>query len=197
MCKICDNPILDFVYENFNCNEIFPALVNVYRYLKAVNKTKTVNVFPITADSFPMTKDGKKVCSRCLKLKLATNEYFPKRKSSPDGLDSWCKKCKRKWDKLYHLWKTYGITPKQYYAMLEQQNYSCGSCGDPINKETAEVHHKHGTKIVYGLLCDRCNRTISLAKDDWRLLLNATMYQAEKDGIDLRKYLKCKFQEEN
>ena len=77
--------------------------------------------------------------------------------------------------------------------MLECQNNMCDvpNCEEPINEKTAEVHHKQGTKIVYGLLCDRCNRIISLAKDDWRILLKTTMYQAEKEGIDIREYLKC------
>lgn len=37
-----------------------------------------------------------KKCSRCKQLKLATPDYFPRNKSSKDGLYSICKECRRK-----------------------------------------------------------------------------------------------------
>ena len=38
---------------------------------------------------------GKKICSKCKDGLPATTEYFPRNRSSKDGLSHWCKVCHR------------------------------------------------------------------------------------------------------
>lgn len=79
--------------------------------------------------------------------------------------------------------RLFGITLDDYNMMLEQQNYVCKICHCPETathknekiKELA-VDHCHDTGKVRGLLCDRCNHLLGLAKDSKNLLLNAIKY---------------------
>ena len=63
----------------------------------------------------------------------------------------------------------YGITLEDKNALLEKQNYRCKSCGsgDPGNKTGRwHVDHIKGTKIIRGILCQRCNQAIGLAREN-------------------------------
>ena len=57
------------------------------------------------------------------------------------------------------LMKAYGITARQYDAMLARQGGVCAVCGKPPTRCRLAVDHAHdATKRVRGLLCDPCNR---------------------------------------
>jgi hypothetical protein len=64
-----------------------------------------------------------------------------------------CKRC--------HLLRKYNMTVNDYDEMLIQQQGKCLICG---SEEPLVVDHCHDTNVVRGLLCDRCNRFISLVE---------------------------------
>ena len=78
--------------------------------------------------------------------------------------------------------KKYGITPKKYDEKLKKQNYRCAICG--IKEEEYKknknlnfsVDHNHKTGIVRGLLCNNCNRSIGLLKEDILTIKNMIKY---------------------
>lgn len=121
-----------------------------------------------------MKRQQIKNCSHCKKEKPSSE--FSIRKRSPDGLQHWCKTCRKINDhKFYiknrerlkkspkkqreaHLKSVYGITLEQYDKMFETQNGVCAICSG-INKDGRRlfVDHDHKTGEIRGLLCYQCN----------------------------------------
>jgi hypothetical protein len=98
------------------------------------------------------------------------------KKTKPDG---WQKAIGRK----CHFKKRYNITPQEYEAMLEAQNYKCAICNKKAedNKrgnrvESLNIDHCHKTKQIRGLLCHQCNSGLGHFKDNTEFLLKAVEY---------------------
>lgn len=72
----------------------------------------------------------------------------------------------------------YGLAVADYNAMLERQDGRCAICGRTENgkRHNFDVDHDHETGEVRGLLCNRCNRLLSNARDDLRILERAAGY---------------------
>ncbi len=201
MCEICDslcmpnfctsNDVLDFVYQNYGCNDILPALINVYRYLRSVipNSIKIVDVMSIAVvDSFPTIIGKKKKCSKCGKIKPATLEYYGYNPNTRYKLTSSCLECKHLYDKNRHLKINYDKTLNEVLQMLRDQNHECASCEDPIDIHTKRVHHIQ--EIVLDLLCNRCNLIVGHAKHDVNIMIKVLFYQAKKSHITYRELMK-------
>lgn len=82
--------------------------------------------------------------------------------------------------------RKFGISLEMYDKMLEEQNSVCKICHCPETSMGAwgevkrlAVDHCHDTGIVRGLLCDRCNHLLGLAKDSQTLLSSAIKYLKE------------------
>uniref|UniRef100_UPI00403FE523 endonuclease VII domain-containing protein n=1 Tax=Streptomyces sp. SS7 TaxID=3108485 RepID=UPI00403FE523 len=77
-----------------------------------------------------------------------------------------------------HIKRAYGITAREYEAMLERQGGRCAICAIPSesSKRRLAVDHCHRTGRVRGLLCGLCNTAIGKLKDDPVLLLKAVSY---------------------
>lgn len=87
---------------------------------------------------------------------------------------------KREWERgrspaarsLQHLRKTYGLSPEQYAAMLDNCDYKCQICQQPVRHITdtcgradkACVDHDHATGYVRGILCHSCNRQLTFVE---------------------------------
>jgi len=77
-------------------------------------------------------------------------------------------------DKLY---KTYGITLKEFYNMLELQDYCCSICNIIFSDVIKPyVDHNHKTGKVRGLLCMNCNTGLGHFKDNYKNLVKAARY---------------------
>src|SRR6185437_4110882 len=87
----------------------------------------------------------------------------------------------------YRLKSVYGITPEQYYEMLDRQGGVCAICGQPekIAGRRLAIDHDHSCcpgksnscgKFIRGLLCSRCNTAIGLFEDDTDLMTSALSY---------------------
>jgi len=80
--------------------------------------------------------------------------------------------------KLRYLKKYYNLTPKQYYELLNSQDYKCAGCGVPqeeLNKPLC-VDHNHDTGEVRGLLCMKCNFTLGNVDDNPTILRQLIAY---------------------
>jgi len=76
-----------------------------------------------------------------------------------------------KWRQLMRL---YGLTKERYNAMLVEQNNMCKICGGAL--EPACVDHDHTTGKVRHLLCNPCNMSLGLVKEDTKILNNMISY---------------------
>jgi Recombination endonuclease VII len=81
-----------------------------------------------------------------------------------------------------HLRQTFGLSVKQYEAMLNEQDGKCAICRCPerIKRngrlKALAVDHCHGTGAIRGLLCSDCNTGIGKLKDDPAVLRKAADY---------------------
>lgn len=137
---------------------------------------------------------GTKVCVKCEHVYSLSAFYF--RKDSGKYRNE-CRHCRNKYNlNLYHTnskqkenhrkasWKhnikkNYGITPEDYYDMLDEQEGKCKICSthiDDIDKHVLYVDHDHNTGNVRGLLCQQCNTGLGMFRDRQDLLLKAKEY---------------------
>jgi hypothetical protein len=139
-----------------------------------------------------------KKCCRC-KIDKSTDDFHPKRSSG--GIMSICKKCNvqknKEWrdskpdygkdryqkiktkERERHLIKKYGVTLKDYDAMLISQGGECAICNKPESEEkhgVLHVDHCHKTGVVRGLLCNNCNQVLGRAMDNPETLCRAAEY---------------------
>ncbi|MFD5697455.1 endonuclease VII domain-containing protein [Streptomyces lasiicapitis] len=133
----------------------------------------------IRIDTTARDEQGRKQCSRCRDWKPDSDYYANPRIKG--GLHSFCMRCWRS-DVLK---RAYGITLDQYEAMLTKQGGGCAICGGTnANGRNLYVDHDHaccpGAKscglCVRALLCDPCNRSIGLMRDDPMRLEAAASY---------------------
>ena len=78
--------------------------------------------------------------------------------------------------KCTNIWRRYGITGKEFYAMMEEQLHSCLICEELITEETANIDHCHDNKNVRALLCRLCNLAIGHLRHDKEIASRAVEY---------------------
>jgi hypothetical protein len=112
--------------------------------------------------------------------KIASKYYFKNKAKISKRVAKWKKnnpdKVKQH-QRRARLKKSYGITEKEYDAMLMGQGKKCliceeyiGYCGELV------VDHNHSDGKVRGLLCHHCNRGLGCFKDSILNLKRAIMY---------------------
>lgn len=120
-----------------------------------------------------------KICLNCKENKPKTSIFFYRRKNSPDGFDSWCKECKRRWDKKYHILKTYKINNEEFKQLLDIQNNSCPICRKSLDLKKlnmTHIDHCHKSGKIRGLLCHYCNNILNFSKENPFILIKAIKY---------------------
>lgn len=146
----------------------------------------------------------KKIClKRCSGCKEAKKyKDFSRNTKMQDGFNTRCKKCENSRKKsrykelsdireehpsyvrgpsLVKYWP--GSTKEEawekYEILLKEQNYTCVVClkteKDKGNKALC-VDHCHKTGKVRALLCNTCNSSIGLLKEDVKIIENALNY---------------------
>jgi hypothetical protein len=69
----------------------------------------------------------------------------------------------------------YGLSAEHHRRLVEQQNGVCAICKRPSRRALC-VDHCHATRVVRGLLCDKCNTALGLFGDDAGRVLAAVAY---------------------
>lgn len=101
---------------------------------------------------------GKFCCNECYK------EYRKKNKKDEKVLN-----------KLNQKKHKYGISKDEYLNLFIIQDNKCAICGNDIT-DNACVDHNHKTGKIRGLLCQRCNLLLGLAKDNVEILKKSIIY---------------------
>jgi hypothetical protein len=80
------------------------------------------------------------------------------------------------------------LPQEDYEEILYRQKGVCAICDKPEtgNKRLA-VDHQHGTKVIRGLLCSKCNTGIGLFNDSPGLLFSAIKYLQESKKLLKRR----------
>jgi hypothetical protein len=126
-----------------------------------------------------------KRCPKCGEIKPL--EAFPKSKSSPIGVGSYCKPChnarnRELKQRLYgggrhhHLLNRYGVGAEAVEEMIQKQGGVCLIC---LKNPATQVDHSHSTGEVRGVLCDGCNGGLGAFNEDLDLLEEAARYLEE------------------
>ncbi len=121
-------------------------------------------------------------CSTCREWKSLTE--FKKNKSRNTGRnpgrDYECKPCWTIRQRKMNWKKNYGLTPKEYFNLLQSQGGTCAICHRPASqtstKKFLHVDHDHTTGQVRGLLCHSCNTAIGLLAEDPAILTRIAEY---------------------
>lgn len=72
----------------------------------------------------------------------------------------------------------YGLTPKEFAALLAAHDGFCGICRTELNDATNKpvLDHDHTTGAVRGFLCNHCNAGIGWFKENAQSLRDAAVY---------------------
>jgi hypothetical protein len=84
----------------------------------------------------------------------------------------------------------YGLSKARYDELFLAQGGVCAICKKPPTKENTASHWRHGlavdhdhvTKVVRGLLCNKCNAMLGHSEDDPQRLLEAISYLKRYKG---------------
>lgn len=90
-----------------------------------------------------------------------------------------------KWER--HLKGRYGISIIDYQQMQREQGNVCAICKSESQRLRLSVDHCHSTRMVRGLLCERCNSLLGRVKDDPKILRAAADYLDAAAEIALPK----------
>ena len=114
---------------------------------------------------------GRKLCKVCQEWR-PVDQFYSNAKTN-DRLSVYCRSCQK--DGV--LRKSYGISMLEYEQMLADQDGVCAICGG-TNADGRDlfVDHNHQTGAVRGLLCNPCNRSLGLMKDNPATLRAAANY---------------------
>jgi len=82
--------------------------------------------------------------------------------------------------------RNYGLSREQHRRLLEAQNGVCAVCKLPSRRALC-VDHCHATRLVRGLLCDKCNTALGLLGDDSTRMRAAGAYVDRARGAQGRR----------
>jgi hypothetical protein len=110
-----------------------------------------------------------KVCKKC-KSEM-TLESFTKDVGEKDGLNRWCKSCRRlspEGRRRNHLQHQFKMTPQAYEYLLAKQGGVCAICKRAPGVKPLNIDHDHRCcsgrkscgKCIRGLLCAYCNGSV-------------------------------------
>lgn len=137
-----------------------------------------------------------KTCRKCGKEKPRTEFAIARQGKHGPILKRICKPCasaqQSAWaqqtadgvsnNRRLKIKSAYGLTTKQYARLLESQGGLCAVCRQEETWEsggrlmTMPVDHCHSTGRIRGVVCNRCNRSMGLLRDDPSCIRRAIDY---------------------
>lgn len=131
-----------------------------------------------------------KVCTKC-KIEKELSE-FHKRKSSKDGLRSWCKECRRQYNKenkeaIAEHKKQYCEKNKEAIAEKKKQYYEANK---EVIAEKKKQYHKKNPHVALNGQIKRRKRigNEEITKEEWFEVMNKYEWKCLYCGCDLTKY---------
>ncbi len=113
-----------------------------------------------------------KRCPRC-GLEKAPADYN-RNGTSPDGLQSYCRKCHNEQNRRNTILRDFGISKEEYETFKAGRTGSCEICGRVYKH--MHVDHSHTTGKLRGLLCGPCNQGLGFFYDKSEILMKAAAY---------------------
>lgn len=207
--KKCSKCGLEKELNNFHNDKTrtdgkYVTCVDCYNSSKRVKYLEKHPEFAARKDRIDRTPSGFKYCHKCDSYILLENFY--KRKDSPDGLRTYCKRCilesneaspssiekKNKSDNFVRKTRTtylktrHKLTTERYHEILLEQNGMCAICSISSSEygKLFAIDHDHNCcpgkftcgKCVRGLLCTKCNASIGALGDNSSGVLKALKY---------------------
>jgi len=127
-------------------------------------QSKSLNQFYLSNGKYPHP--------RCKSCEIKFN-YSASRKKYISGDYSYIDK---------NLKTRYGLSEEERNKWFRLQP-DCEVCGEMMIKP--HIDHSHSRNVIRGLICNRCNLMIGMAKDDPNILLAAADYlKVRRDGTD-------------
>jgi hypothetical protein len=128
------------------------------------------------------SQKGYQLGCRCLVCKKAKHDEYVRHKETYLARVKAHKKTPagKFTDKAWRLKKRYGITGKEYQALLEAQGSSCLICSVSIEGSNIHLDHDHATGKFRGFLCRSCNFGLGCFKDSIEFMEKAIEYLKEK-----------------
>jgi hypothetical protein len=77
----------------------------------------------------------------------------------------------------------YGITAREYDAILARQGGVCFICEEPPGKMRLAVEHRHGDGLLRGLVCWQCNKAIAYLRDSFTRSQRVVEYLTEPPAV--------------
>lgn len=124
--------------------------------------------------------------SNCVKCSFPRGDRERKPRSNPKPFDPIAYQLRedRKDKQRGRLRRLYGITPEDYFRMLDEQQHTCAICGihqsdlksTAAGRDVFRIDHCHSTGKVRGLLCDSCNVSLGHMKENVDFLKNMIDY---------------------
>jgi hypothetical protein len=163
--KTCPKCGVSKPFDNFYINRSARSGYN--SYCKECDKKRLKERHQKTYNSIFPKKivDNKVHCRRC--DQYLDKEHFGFNKT-------YCKECMIALGHIGNL-KKYGLSRDDYVVMEFEQNGVCKICGnEEKHNKRLSVDHDHSCcegqvscgKCIRGLLCNQCNKTLGLVKDD-------------------------------
>jgi hypothetical protein len=90
---------------------------------------------------------------------------------------SWAAQKRKKYQREWLDRRKYGLKPGDREKILTLQGGSCAICASTAPKaKNWHIDHSHQTGTVRGILCNRCNVMLGMAKDDPGVLAAGILY---------------------
>lgn len=131
---------------------------------------------------------GEHVCAMCGEVR-SLRDFGGRRVNGNYTIFNLCKSCRkiRKDKLLENPWKrfiygvrtrchTFGLTVDDYLDLFQRQKYSCPVCNELLSLRDQALDHDHATGAIRGILHNKCNVLLGLAKDCAQTLRSAAAY---------------------
>lgn len=133
--------------------------------------------------------EGTQVCKSCEKeLPLSAfsvgERKNPWRMGNLKFIRGRCKPCMVQYVRVRKLARKYGLSPEQFQAMKNAQDYKCYLCGRQLKDKGTRleqpcIDHNHVTDKVRKLLCFMCNAGLGMFEENQEVLAKAIAYLKE------------------
>ncbi len=174
--KLCIHCGVSKPLTEFGKNKALPSGISVYclecnRLKSRAHYRKVREAAGLKVRQSDDSPPGFKRCSQCREsLPL---DAFHAHKTQSDGLNTYCKACRKAQNRETHLRRTYGLTEVDLAELLDKQGGVCAMCK---RRPPQHVDHDHVFGQVRGVLCFPCNAALGHLQDSIELIRNGIDY---------------------